>query len=348
MHTKLFLKTIKSYKIAKSLNTIKYLRHHQINKESWDTCITKSSQAVVYAHAFYLDIVSPFWEAIVEEDNGQYLTVLPLTWRKKYGITFLHQPIFCQQLGIFSVEEEIPIEKIRHFLKILFEIYSFIPRYQWNVHNIYLFKDSNTTLFQTFDKKCLTFFTTHHLALSQPYPLLYQNYSKDRKMNLRRAKRAELEIVECEDIEPLLNMFEKDIAHKLQGGVATHAYQLFREVYKALQARKLCKLFYTKNTKGEIGAGALFVFYQNQIIYLFNACYQAARKENGRTLLIDYIIKTYADSHYTFDFESPEIEQIAYFYKSFGAKEIPYPILLNYNHLSIWVNMLWKVKKYIS
>jgi hypothetical protein len=358
IRTKLFLKTIKSYKIIKSLSTVKYLQHSQINKEKWDTCIEQSPQAVIYAHAFYLDIVSPFWEAIVEEENGNYLTVMPLTWRKKYGITFLHQPIFCQQLGLFSIAKEISMEKIGQFFHLLFETYPFIPRYQWNVHNTRIFKNlhqkdfvnlSGESIFlQKFSHKHLTFFTTHHLSLSQPYSVLYQNYSKDRKMNLKRAKKAHLEIIESEDMEPLLAMFEKDIAQKLPKGVAPNAYELFREIYMALKERKWGKLFYTKNTKGEIKAGALFVFYQNQIIYLFNACYQEARKENGRTLLIDHIIQNYANSTYTFDFESPEIERIAYFYKSFGAEEILYPALLNYNQLPFWVNVLWKVKKYFQ
>lgn len=330
------------------MSTVKYLQHHQIDKEKWDTCIEQSPQTVIYAHAFYLDIVSPFWEAIVEEENGNYLTIMPLTWRKKYGITFLHQPIFCQQLGLFSTEKEVSIEKIEQFLKTVFEICSFIPRYQWNVHNTSIFKNLESIFIQQLGNKNFTFFTTHHLLLSQPYSLLYQNYSRDRKMNLKRAGKARLEIIESEDIEPLLAMFKKDIAQNLQKGVASNAYELFRKIFHALKVRKWCKLFYTKNTKGEIGAGALFVFYQNQIIYLFNACYQEARKENGRTLLIDHIIQSYANSNYIFDFESPEIDQIAYFYKSFGAQEIPYPALLNYNQLSFWINALWRVKKYFQ
>lgn len=340
------------------MSTVKHLQHHQINKEKWDACIEQSLQAVIYAHAFYLDIVSPSWEAIVEEENGNYLTVMPLTWRKKYGITFLHQPIFCQQLGLFSIEKQISMEKIEQFFYLLFETYPFIPRYQWNVHNTHVFKNlhqkdfvnlsDESILSKKFSHKYLTFFTTHHLSLSQPYSVIYQNYSKDRKMNLKRAMKAHIEIIESENIEPLLAMFEKDIAQKLPKGVAPNAYELFRKIYKALKIRKWVKLFYTKNTKGEIGAGGLFVFYQNQIIYLFNACYQAARKENGRTLLIDYVIRKYANSNYIFDFESPEVEQIAYFYKSFGAQEIPYPVLLNYNQLPFWVNVLWRVKKYFQ
>jgi len=315
---------------------LRYFAHSEIDKKKWDRCIHQSSQGLVYALSFYLDIVSPNWSAIIEENDDAYLAVMPLPKKRKYRIIFLQQPIFCQQLGVFSVENEVLSPKLDAFMAFVVKKYKFASHYHFHtkvqVGNI---ADVMTIHFHT-----------HHIALSCSYTTIYQNYSADRKLNLKRAVRANLQIIESEDIEPLIQMFEKDIAHKISGGVAENAYDILRKLYKALHTRNLCKLFYTRNQEGQIGAGGLFVFYQHQIIYLFNAAYNTHRKENGRTLLIDHILKNYARNSYTFDFESPEIELISHFYQSFGAEVIPYS-KVSYNHLPNWINTLWKVKKKI-
>ncbi|TAH21389.1 MAG: GNAT family N-acetyltransferase [Cytophagales bacterium] len=315
---------------------IHYFTHLEIDKKKWDECIHQSSQGLVYALSFYLDIVSPNWDAVIEENEQAYTAVMPLPKKRKYGITFLQQPLFCQQLGIFSVENEVSNAKLEIFMALIVQKYKLASHYHFH---------TNVRLSQTPNME-ITYLHTHHLNLSCSYTAIYKNYSADRKLNLKLAIRANLQIVESADIEPLIQMFEKDIAHKISGGVAANAYDMLKKLYKALHKKGLCKLFYTKNQKGQIGAGGLFVFYQHQIIYLFNAAYHTHRKENGRTLLIDHLLKKYAQSSYTFDFESPEIVQISQFYKSFGAEAIPYP-KVSYNHLPDWINNLWKVKKKI-
>jgi hypothetical protein len=64
--------------------------------------IARSFNGIVYAYSWYLDIVSPGWDALVKDD---YKSVMPLTWRKKYGIKYLYQPFFTQQLGVFSSDK---------------------------------------------------------------------------------------------------------------------------------------------------------------------------------------------------------------------------------------------------
>ena len=65
---------------------IHYLKHHRIDKARWDRCISKAVNSRVYACSWYLDLVCPGWEALVEED---YTSVFPLTSRWK-GIYYLY------------------------------------------------------------------------------------------------------------------------------------------------------------------------------------------------------------------------------------------------------------------
>src|ERR1019366_1761696 len=81
---------------------VKHISHSKINFKKWDNCIANSVNSAIYAYSWYLDIVSPGWEALVAAD---YKTVMPLTQNSKYGINYLRQPFFTQQLGVFSTSE---------------------------------------------------------------------------------------------------------------------------------------------------------------------------------------------------------------------------------------------------
>src|ERR1043165_3544665 len=78
---------------------IKYLKNNEIDKAKWDKCIDEASNGLIYAYSFYLDHMSKHWDALVIND---YEAVMPLTWNKKYGISYLYQPAFTAQLGVFG------------------------------------------------------------------------------------------------------------------------------------------------------------------------------------------------------------------------------------------------------
>ena len=79
---------------------IEFLKRDDIDTTKWDNCIARSVNGIVYAYSWYLDIVAENWGALIADD---YQAVFPLTYNKKYGISYIYQPLFTQQLGLFSV-----------------------------------------------------------------------------------------------------------------------------------------------------------------------------------------------------------------------------------------------------
>src|ERR1044072_6139810 len=76
-----------------------YLEQRSIDRSRWNQCISRSSNGLVYAYSFYLDALADSWDALVLND---YEAVMPLPWRKKYGIRYIYQPLFAAQLGLFG------------------------------------------------------------------------------------------------------------------------------------------------------------------------------------------------------------------------------------------------------
>src|SRR5579864_8810325 len=96
---------------------IRYLKRPDIDTGRWDGCIHQAGNSLIYGYHYYLDhMAAGQWDALVLDD---YEAVMPLPWRRKFGIRYLYQPAFTQQLGIFS-KTPIPVDSFlaeakRHF-----------------------------------------------------------------------------------------------------------------------------------------------------------------------------------------------------------------------------------------
>lgn len=302
------------------MGNLHLLPHTAFSLSRWDAFIAASPQRVVYAYSWHLEVVSPYWQALVLEEAGEWKAVMPLPVQQKWGLNVVQQPFYCQFLGIFTAPS-VELTSVQNaFLEALSTHFRYVSSYSGR-----FLREQLPPQFER--QRCYT----HLFPLDAPYPTLRQRYSPDRRMNLRRAQNFGWELQDSREIDPMIQLFQENHAANIQGGVAETAYELLQKVTMALQNHQAAQLVYALKD-GKIEAGALFAVHDQRIIYLFNAASPVGRKGNARTLLIDQLIKTYANSGYIFDFESPEKASIASFYASFGAQPERYSVL-HYNNL---------------
>ena len=318
---------------------LQILPRHQLNTDAWDACVASSSQRIIYGYSWYLDAVLPApewkWVGIVlRDESGQYQAVMPVPLRRKAiaGITYewvVHQPFFCQFLGIFTRDNTIETEPF--FQKMVDEF-----RYG----SIYCTRQQPI---EQFGFDFVHPKTTHVLDLAPGYEAICQNYTQDRKLNLRRALAANWTIIESNDPKPLLTLFRENHARIIEGGVDDWAYDMLKNLVFELKKRNLALLRYAIR-EGQIEAGALFVREGNRIIYLFNAASEMGKRRNARTFLINQVIQENAGQPVVFDFESPEKQSVRDFYQSFGAVEEPF-WAMRWNRLNGIEQSVLKLKK---
>ncbi|MDD4149451.1 MAG: hypothetical protein PHE33_05430, partial [Bacteroidales bacterium] len=147
---------------------INYLKHNEINKILWDDKINHSLNGTVYAMSWYLDIVSPNWEALVTND---YQFLMPLPVKSKYGFKYLTQPCLSQQLGVFS-DLEITDHLFQQFLnKIPYNFY----RLQFNSGNC-------------FEQNSEKLRPNYLLSLQGSYKEIFSGYNQNCKRNIKKAQ----------------------------------------------------------------------------------------------------------------------------------------------------------------
>ncbi len=288
---------------------ITYLRHTEIDKIKWDNCLESSPNGIAYASSWYLDIVSPEWEALIEDD---YKSIFPLCRRNKFGFSYLYQPHFTQQGGLFLSEGNPTSERVNQFL-------AAFPK-QFKLVEINL---NSSNRVEEFGKYKILNRRTHHLSLQQPIDELRKNYSDNLKRNLKKSKQVEQTIESTTEVKSIITLFRSERGKNIEQ-LGDKEYKLLEEIIYTASKRNEVEVLITKNKSGKVTAGAVFLKSFSSYIFLFSATGNEARESGSMSLIIDHFIEKHQQENKLLDFEGSMNDDLSRFYKSYGSQEIVY------------------------
>lgn len=308
---------------------IQYIEHNKIDKARWDATIAQWGN--IYAYSWYLDVVHPGWEALVEDD---YQSVMPLTGAKKFGVHYLFQPYFVQQLGVFSKEALSP-GKTEEFLNAIPQKYRF-AEIRLNESNTF-----NNTI------QDIEYHRNVVLDLNCDYESIKANYHTNTKRNLSKAQNHNLQIIDTVIPLHVVALFTDNRGALLdKWGDAEYA-RLTKLTKVAVNHKSAFLLGVTEKGVGELLCAAIFMKTANRITFLFSGLKQEGKDKQAMTFLLDSVIQKYANQPITFDFEGSDDANLARFYLGFGGQEVQYPSY-TFNRLSPigkTLLKLWKKKR---
>ncbi len=288
-------------------------KRKDINDDHWDELINSSPNGVIYALTYFLDTTIHSWEAIIDYDESQqnpYRLVMPLIVGRKYGLKYIAYEPYVVQLGIFSKEalnQSVFDSLIRKVRTVGVKI------------NHYPFETSLSTLVQ--DGIAHSQLSTNQLNsfdLKDPYEDLSSRYNRNRKRSLAKAKNHNLKVLETNDFEPFAELFRKHTYPKIIGMELCQLDQL-REIHDVLSAHHHVEI-YQVSDNDEVLSSGLFLKFRDTLTYSFCTNSPLGTSKNAQSLLLDHVIKKYAESEYILEAHSGSHVGVGYFYKSFGAK----------------------------
>lgn len=298
---------------------LKFIESEQIDRVKWDECVNKSIVGHIYALSWYLDLVSPNWAGIVEDD---YMSVMPLPIKIKFGIKYIYQPLFTQQLGVYGSQ---PVSQA--LLKTYFNT---IPPYLK-----YIDYNLNYTNFFSNDFKGISNKVNFELNLNHCYSHLKSGYSRNTARNLKRC---------IQYVEILENIKVQDLV-KLKRENAIRRRSLAYYEWLSCFIHHLVNLGYGSLAGVMFGnslcAAALFVTYNKRIYYLIPVSNKTGKEKRAMFAIIDYYIHKYSEKDLVLDFEGSNIPGIARFFEGFGAVPKSYPSI-KINRLPWWIRCIKK------
>jgi peptidoglycan/xylan/chitin deacetylase (PgdA/CDA1 family) len=283
---------------------IERLKYEQIDLQAYNRCIESTPFGTVYAMSWYLDAVSPCWELLMAEN---YRYVMPLPVKRKFGMKYLMQPLFCQQLGVFSTCR-LTAETLESFIAAI--PYSFY-HLQLNSGNM-------------FCPVALKTRNNFELDLSLPYQEIRKKYRKNFSRNIQKAVKANLHAIKEIDLETFWNV----LANNCDGRPIKRQLSARREIIRRIKQQTVTVIWSISDDSGILSA-ALFFYWKDRVYYMLPVSTTEGKAKQSMSFLLDSLIQMYAGKKLTLDFEGSSLPNIARFYQSAGAGNACFPVITN-------------------
>lgn len=288
---------------------VSYVKRKDLDTNKYNYCIENSRQSRIYAFSWYLDIIADNWDVLVFDN---YKAVMPIPWKRKYGLKYVVHPFWCIELGIFSILEL----DISIFLKEFTKLF-FLGNLRLNTSN------------RLYEK--VIFLKNRELqqiSLFEEEEKILQQYRKDRKKDLRKATNANLKACKGSS-EELITLFKNNIG-KRTNYIKDKDYNNLSILIKECSNRGVADLLSVKNINNELVGAAFFLKHKNVVTILVSATDLKNRNNGVNTFLIHNAILEYKKDFDFLNFGGSSIKSIAKYFLSFGAETKLYQ-QINYN-----------------
>ncbi len=283
---------------------IQFLKRQQIDAVRWDNCIASSANRLIYGYSYYLDFMTDGqWDALV---LGDYEAVMPLPWRRKAGIRYVYQPAFTQQGGIFSPQVLTPA-LVEEFLRQLGHHFRFAEIFL-NYGNSLPFLQSRANLI---------------FPLNAPYEQLSGRYKGTLVRHLKSFEQDPAIYQKDFDLKTILHAYRKAYSARITS-LKNEDYRRFEDLCNFLQKKEMLLIRAVIGKQQELLAAALLPLDEARLYLVHTTSLPAGRLVNANHFLLDQLIREWANTAITLDFEGSDLPGVSRFYRSFGPIDQPY------------------------
>ncbi len=280
------------------MNRVRRVLHNKIDRKKWDEIVQNSIVEMPYAFSWWLDIVSPGWNALVLSD---YQYIFPLPEKTKYTCRWMLQPIFTQQLGVLGINN--PDQRI-------------VDKFFKKIKNRHCLLDYHLNFTNTspLNWKC-TERINYTLDLSSTYPELASHFETNHQRNLRQVQNFNL-VIKSVTINDCVSFLLKNKGKELLNeDDLSKIKQIVEQAANHIEVIPQGVFF-----EDELLCTVLWFKFKNRIIYLLPSSSSKGKLLKASFFVVNEMIKKHSGTTQRIDFEGSMVEGVARFYRGFGAK----------------------------
>ena len=294
-----------------------YINHENIDRQKYQACIDQYSKNDLYAQDFVWDSLHPEWDLLMFDD---YSAVLPLPYKRTFGLTTFRQPIFMRTApvaGNLSKED----------LNFLF----------------LLLKDQSSMLHMNLNLKqgpsSMEKGQYQVIEFEDNIELQHSKYSTNVKRTLKKDTDA-FSYTESKDVKGFISFFKEHVGSKYKA-LNSSAYERLHDFMIQSFDKGIGSIEIVSIGKESLCMTFVIDFGETRY-YIKGAATEEGRKSGAMTHLLDRLIKeAHGKGLKKFDFVGSNNENLMSFNKKFGAINRTYDILKNNN-------LFWPLSKLIK
>lgn len=279
---------------------IRHLQHTDIDKAWWDQALLRCADRLWYAQSWVLDHAAPGWDAIVDYDSG---AIMPLTWRRKWGVDYLFQPFGLQQLGVFA-----PEPGQAQTIRLMLAIPERFPYWDISVQHIAGFKEIHHGRIEER--------TNQVLPLEGNVEELRAAYSQGHRRNLRNPDSAM--VFSNMTADDFVGLFRRTTGERFGAAAVRGLSDLQGAITEGVR-RGQCEIVSFVNGDSVVGA-VCFATWEGRTILLKSANTSEGMEARAIFRILDHWVQRHAGTGFLLDFAGSMTPSVARFNAGFGAQ----------------------------
>jgi hypothetical protein len=284
---------------------IVYHKNNEIDREQWDNCIRNTPGAKPYAYSWYLDIMAPGWQALVDDD---YDSVFPVPGYTRFGIRYIATPVFLQQLGAYSPDNS-STKAIKEFLDYMPDFYKFIDlcvrqKIEDNVYKVSLK-------------------VNYELDLSRPYESIAGNFSDQCTKNINSSSGRKFEIVADITPDEIVNLLIENKGKELVG-LKDRDYQRLKNLINFCLINKKGRVIGVRGSRKRLIFAVFIIEIRGITTALVVVNTPQSLEKRIAYFVVNDLIKKLSSTKTILDFAGSSVPSAASFYESFGCAKVPF------------------------
>jgi Acetyltransferase (GNAT) domain len=294
------------------------LERDQIVDAVWNDFISHSPQAAPYGCTWYLDVVWHGWKAIIVSEKGEWLAVMPLKISRKYGISYVFNPQFCQYVGLFfgEIAKKNATQSFALKKKLVKAMVEALPK-EVKVFNVKFAPE--------FDYPLPFHWAGYELHIRYSYWLdnqadksaLLKNFEERTRTYINKALKSGLMAQPVEGIDSIVELATARSAYPLNGA-------LLKRLWAALRQQQTGTALEVRDEAGRLHAGLIYQQFGHKLIHLFSAFDADLSSQGGMSLAIWRSIEAAGPEVQVIDFEGSMLEPVEHFFRGFGTRPVPH------------------------
>ena len=280
----------------------------------------------IFSKDWWMDAVcgEDNWDVIlIKNRNGEIIASMPYYIRNKFGVKMITQPPLTQTNGVYikypkgqkldsriSYEKDIVYEIDEKLKELKIDYYNQNFHYTFNNWQPFYWKGYSQTVRYTYILKDLS-----------NLDIVYSNFNKSKRKYIEKNEKI-YKVYKTEDIETFYALNKR--VFQRQNLKIPYSSELIEKLDKTLSEKKSRVIFAVDDKNGNTICMLYLVFDNKSSYLLMSGTDPDTRDLNVKTMLVWEAIKFSSRENLIFDFEGSMVENIATFFREFGAEPTPY------------------------
>ncbi|MCJ0764326.1 GNAT family N-acetyltransferase [Variovorax terrae] len=302
--------------------------------------IAQSFTNSIFEESWWLDAVAPGrWGKAEIKSNGSSIAILPYVQDKTGPFRLIRMPSLTQTLGPW-ISEKIRVNTASSKeAAVIDELVGMLPKHDYFMQRMHhSFSNWLPLYWQNFEQTTLY---TYIIREQETKDLVFKNMQPRIKNAIKKWEHeGGVSVFQSDDIEQFLILHEKTFLR--QGRSLPYRKDLVRRLDTACAARGARKIYFGKDSQGNIHAAAYIVNDANYSYYLMSGSDPLLRESNALTFCLWEAIKGALDGGRKFDFEGSMIKPIEFYFRGFGPSRTAYSKI--WKHKNNFTKALYNIR----